>query len=226
MTEVRELQTLAQQINALESGNDLTITASGCGFRRLINNDKAFATSALAVEGLQGYLTFLEALNAKAPVTNLIQVSPDRLAIRSNNVTRPAEHGYWANKAYHETSLTGDGYVSFRVPKQNSTISAGLHESKDPHASYAYLDHHFRITSTYIRTYTGSNRTVEGITMEAGDIFEIERINGILRYYIAGELVYTNPVAVEGELHAHVAFNGTGLTVEDVEVFQQPKVRS
>ncbi len=226
MTEVRELQNLAQQINALELGNDLTITASGCGFRRLINNDKAFATSALAVEGLQGYLTFLEALNAEAPVANLIQVSPDRLAIQSNNVTRPVEHGYGANKAYHETPLTGDGYLSFRLPKQNSTINAGLHGSKDPLASYTYLDHHFRITATYLRVYTGSKRNVTGLNMQAGDIFEIERINGILKYYIAGKLVYTNPVAVEGELYAHIAFNGTGLTVEDVEVFQQPKVRS
>ncbi len=226
MTEVRELQSLAQQINDLESGNDLTVTASGCGFRRLINNDKSFATAELAVAGLKGYLTFLEALEAEAPVANLVQVSPDRLAIRSNNVTRPAEHGYWANKAYHETLLIGDGYLSFRVPKQSSTISAGLHGAQDPHESYAYCDHHFRITSSYVRIYAGSSRVVDGLTMEAGDIFEIERINGILRYYIADELVYTTPAAVEGELYAHIAFYGTGLTVEDVEVFQQPKLRS
>ncbi len=225
MTAVLELQELAQQVSTFEEGNSLTITQNGCLFSRLINSSKSFASPELAADGLKGYLVFLKALAAEKPETNLIQVTQDRLEIQGGKVTRPSAHGYWANKAYHKDQLVGDGYLSFRVPFQKSTIGVGFNESLDPNASYMYSDHHFRISSSRIRTYNGSKMTADELTMKEGDIFEIERINGTLSYYIADKLVYVNPVPVHGDLYAHVAFNGSSLSVEDIEVHSQPKVR-
>ena len=102
----------------------------------------------------------------------------------------------WDAGARSITSLSGNGSASWKVG-QAVGIVCGFN-SNDEGAHYIEIEHGFFIESGKYRIIENGDIKTSKVSYGTDAVFKIERINGVVRYYLDDVLVYTSIVNSSG----------------------------
>jgi hypothetical protein len=102
----------------------------------------------------------------------------------------------WNSSSRSISFFNGDGYVEFYVPESTVGAVVGLN-NVDVTTSYVDIDHGFYVTRGVARVYeNGVEKAYLGFIGPGR--YRVERVAGVVRYYVDGALLYTSALASTG----------------------------
>ena len=101
--------------------------------------------------------------------------------------------------------LVGDGRAKFKLDRALIGAVVGLNDI-DVDAAYANIEHGFYASGGVVRIYESGVEKFYAGAYNSGDLFELRREAGVVRYYKNDALIYTSPTPSAG-----IAFMDTSL---------------
>jgi Leucine-rich repeat (LRR) protein len=123
----------------------------------------------------------------------------------------------WGNggaASVNRLPISTDGWLEFKAIGNTNSQLVGF-SSNSPDAHYNTIEYAVHLQSGIINVLeTGVNRGNMG-TYTNDDVFRVERVNGIVKYYRNNSLLYTSTVVTNSELLVDVAYLETGASLYD-----------
>ncbi|MCH2197012.1 DUF6443 domain-containing protein [Kordia sp.] len=142
--------------------------------------------------------------------TNLVNVFTT-----GNTITKTGSNNAWDGALTTETTITGDGYLSYKMPQDNKSVIIGLSQTAENN-SYGSIDYAIYTTvSGIVRVYENGVNKGDKTTYFTGDTFKIER-RGTKMYYLKnGEIFYVSNASIN-PLMGDISIYSTGAKIEDL----------
>ncbi|ELR73005.1 hypothetical protein C900_00507 [Fulvivirga imtechensis AK7] len=134
---------------------------------------------------------------------------------RPDSLVKPGASG-WTNagaSSINKLKASEDGWASFKAASSTEKLMFGLSD-KDESLTYHTIDYAIYLyEDSRILIYENGGHRGWFHNYQEGDIFKVERINGIINYLHNDQVFYTSGVPSETELIVDVSIHATNSTV-------------
>lgn len=136
-----------------------------------------------------------------------------------NDLVKTAANGWGNSGAVSVESVSGDAFVEFTTAEANAGKAAGL-STGDSSQSYTDIDFAFLLAGNgqYQVYEAGVAITPNLGAYAAGDVFRVESVERVVRYYRNGALVHTSTKMPTYPLLVDTALFHTNATIENVDL--------
>ncbi len=135
-----------------------------------------------------------------------------------NNLTKTAAQGWGNAGASSAQSITADGFAEFSTAENTKTKIAGLSNGdsnqRDSDVDFGLLP---ATGGRVLVREAGADRGQVG-TYVAGDVFRVEVVERVVRYYKNGSLLFTSAKAAQFPLLIDAALNQQGSTITNATI--------
>ncbi|CAC9655667.1 hypothetical protein, partial [uncultured Gammaproteobacteria bacterium] len=141
--------------------------------------------------------------------------------------TRTDSRAGWGDSGTFSTeSLSGDGYVSFKLTQNDKNYMVGLSRVEDASsADYRTIDYAIYSTQAEIQVYENNSRKLNGSTFyENGGTYKIRRVGNTITYLLNDVVFYTSTTTTTVPLYMDTAFKSVGSRIEEVTMLNAPLV--
>ncbi len=137
-----------------------------------------------------------------------------------NSLVKTAGGSNWNAGARSVETVTGDGFLEFTTGEKTRAKTAGLSSSSD--ASQTYLDPDFSILlgANGIAQVYEFGLAIAGTTTPyaANDVFRVEAVEHVVRYYRNGALFFTSSKLASSPLYVDTALFHVNATLDNVQL--------
>jgi hypothetical protein len=150
-------------------------------------------------------------------LSDVTWTSATGVSVVDNSMSKTAGNG-WSAGAVSTETIAGSGYVEFTTAETNTAKMAGL-SNGDTDQSYQDIDFAVYMSNAgTVTVYEGGAWKGSFGSYLAGDIFRITAVDGQVRYYQNGLLLYTSMGTAQSPLLVDTSLFSTGATVNNVVV--------
>jgi RHS repeat-associated protein len=139
------------------------------------------------------------------------------VAVSGYTITKTGTNNAWDGSLTTDTSISGDGYLSFQIPQDNKAVIVGLAENSGD-SNYTSIDYAIYMTSWgAVRIYESGVNLGDKTTYFTGDTFKIER-RGTKIYYLKNEEIFhiSDGSSTINPLIGDISLYSTDAKIEDL----------
>lgn len=148
--------------------------------------------------------------------TTFTQIPRERVEVVTTEVEIPGYHQTvtpplqtvldadlnWNGSAISFDSFSIDGQIEFKLSTNNVGSVCGLSLVPDTSSDYLSIKHGFKSQKDRFQVYDNGSFRSSNLVFTDDDVFKIERVNGVVSYYLNTTLIYTSNTTSIGELAA------------------------
>lgn len=196
--------------------NNITFYTSTVSFSGNLLGDIAFHTSDSKV------LDFEMGGNAITPSTVNFFKNLNSTSVSGNTITKNAGTDSWNNGGANTTQvITGDGSIEFKASQTNKYFMAGLSaKTSATSAHYGFTNYAIYCHANGNLVIYESGNSIGGFgTYSTSDVFKIERLGNLVKYYKNGTVFYTSTLpSVNEDLVGDFSIRSLNASINSIQI--------